>query len=181
MGHHWCQTWLNCKHLPHHCAMPFWKMTILSIDNQDQWLVTCTCIHYTYSTMKIVGSSTISQSDHHVAKTHELECTKVVVPQVVAWGVLQDYWYMCVHVLPRSECSGGCAWYAACCWTLCEAKPKAPQLLWHMAWYEIRYSVMFALVWLHCTGTKNVAKELAKITKGRVKDQEVNWFYWACR
>ena len=35
---------------------------------------------------------------------------------------------------------------------------------------------MFSLVQLHCEGTKNVAKELAKITKGRVRDQDVIWF-----
>lgn len=29
---------------------------------------------------------------------------------------------------------------------------------------------------LNCVGTKNVAKELAKITKGRVRDRDVTWF-----
>ena len=42
-----------------------------------------------YSTMKIVGISTISRGEHHVAQTRELECTKVVVPQVIARGRLQ--------------------------------------------------------------------------------------------
>ena len=35
---------------------------------------------------------------------------------------------------------------------------------------------MFALVRLYHVGTKNVAKELAKITKGRVRDRDVTWF-----
>ena len=42
-----------------------------------------------YSTMKIVGISTISRGEHHVAQTREQECTKVVVPQVIARGKLQ--------------------------------------------------------------------------------------------
>lgn len=29
---------------------------------------------------------------------------------------------------------------------------------------------------LICVGTKNVAKELAKLTKGRVKDRDKTWF-----
>ena len=40
------------------------------------------------STMKIVGISTISRGEH-MAQTRELECTKVVVPQVIAQGRLQ--------------------------------------------------------------------------------------------
>ena len=35
---------------------------------------------------------------------------------------------------------------------------------------------MFELVRLHGVGTKNVAKELAKITKGQVRDRDVTWF-----
>ena len=66
---------------------------------------TYTCmpvIHmYMYSTMKIVGISTISRGEHHVAQTRELECTKVVVPQVVARGRLQSwaiYVYKALHM-----------------------------------------------------------------------------------
>jgi hypothetical protein len=40
----------------------------------------------TYSTKKIIGMCTISREDHRVAQTRELECTKTVVPQVVARG-----------------------------------------------------------------------------------------------
>ena len=58
------------------------------IDNGNE----CMYTYYThmYSTMKIVGISTISRGEHHVAQTRELECTKVVVPQVIARGGLQD-------------------------------------------------------------------------------------------
>ena len=37
---------------------------------------------------------------------------------------------------------------------------------------------MFELVQLHVcwVGTKNVAKELAKVTKGRVRDRDATWF-----
>ena len=42
----------------------------------------------TYSTKKIIGICTISRGAHHVAQTRELECTKAVMPQVVARGEL---------------------------------------------------------------------------------------------
>ena len=35
----------------------------------------------TYST--IIGIATVSRAEHPIAQTRELECTKVVVPQVV--------------------------------------------------------------------------------------------------
>ena len=43
---------------------------------------------YAYSTKKITGMCTISRGDHHVTQICELECTKAVVPQVVAQGKL---------------------------------------------------------------------------------------------
>ena len=62
-----------------------------TIDWQHQWLVH---VHAylldTYSTMKIIGISTNSRGEHQVAQTRELECTKLVVPQVIAWGWLAD-------------------------------------------------------------------------------------------
>ena len=74
-----------------------------------------------------------------MAQTRELECTKVVVPQVIARGRTQGWGY--IHVR-----------HAACCWMLCEAISKAPQLLRHMAWYESNCNsvvFMFALVQLY--------------------------------
>ena len=38
------------------------------------------------STQKILGISTMSRTDHSIAQTRELVCTKIVVPQVVARG-----------------------------------------------------------------------------------------------
>ena len=38
------------------------------------------------STEKIVGLCTISRVDHSTAQTRELECTKVVIPQVIYQG-----------------------------------------------------------------------------------------------
>ena len=35
---------------------------------------------------------------------------------------------------------------------------------------------MFELMQLYWVGTKNVAKELAKVTKGQVRDRDVTWF-----
>jgi hypothetical protein len=51
-------------------------------------------------TMKTVGISTISRHDHHVAQTRELECTKVVVPQVIARYIQCHVYYnaLCVRV-----------------------------------------------------------------------------------
>ena len=40
------------------------------------------------STLKIVGIATISRDEHSVAQTRELECTKVVLPQVIDRGEL---------------------------------------------------------------------------------------------
>ena len=38
------------------------------------------------STHKIVGITTVSRPEHRVAQTHELECTKKVLPQVIERG-----------------------------------------------------------------------------------------------
>lgn len=132
-------------------------------------------VTHSFSTMKIVGISTIARSDHHVAQTREFECTKVVVPEVIDRGELQNF-AVCNYVypsIPRSERSGGCTWHATCSWALCEERSEAAQLFWHMAWYisNLMYSVVvFSPYVMHYVGTKNVAKELAKITKGHVKE-----------
>ena len=36
-----------------------------------------------YSHHKIVGISTLSRKEHTTAQTRELECTKIVIPQVM--------------------------------------------------------------------------------------------------
>jgi hypothetical protein len=50
----------------------------------------CHTHHYDYnlrSTKKIVAISTVSRSDHGVAQTRELACTKVAVPKAIARGM----------------------------------------------------------------------------------------------
>ena len=42
MGHNWRQARLYRKRLPHHCAMPFWKVKTLFIDHT---LMTLTCMY----------------------------------------------------------------------------------------------------------------------------------------
>ena len=46
--------------------------------------------------MKITGISTISRSVHRVAQTRELECTKVVLPEVIGRGKLQTLMYLII-------------------------------------------------------------------------------------
>ena len=41
-----------------------------------------------FSTHRIVGIATLSRQDHRVAQTREVACTKIVLPQVIARGLL---------------------------------------------------------------------------------------------
>ena len=41
---------------------------------------------FMYSHHKIVGISTLSRKEHTTAQTRELECTKIVIPQVMDRG-----------------------------------------------------------------------------------------------
>ena len=43
---------------------------------------------YCNSNKKVVGVSTISRTEHAVAQTRELECTKKVLPQVIGQGII---------------------------------------------------------------------------------------------
>ena len=45
-------------------------------------------LFYVCSTHKILGISTVARSDHAIAQTRELQCTKVVIPQVIARGIM---------------------------------------------------------------------------------------------
>ena len=40
-----------------------------------------------YSTCRIVGISTVSRAEHHVAQTREIVCTRKVMADVVARGM----------------------------------------------------------------------------------------------
>ena len=57
---------------------------------------------HNFSTHKIIGLSTLSRKEHSVAQTREFECTKVVVPQVQARGLLQCL----VSKISIAYCSG---------------------------------------------------------------------------
>ena len=65
----------------------------------------------TYSTLKIIGIATVSRADHPIAQTRELECTKVVVPQVVNRGRLVILCCVCMCMfnllIHRPNCCQG--------------------------------------------------------------------------
>ena len=75
VGNHRCQARLHSQCIPHHGPMPFWKVMKVYVNLVLNWYFTC-------STMKIVGLSTLSRTEHSIPQTRELECTKIVLPQV---------------------------------------------------------------------------------------------------
>ena len=50
------------------------------------------------SNHKIVGISTLSRKEHATAQTRELECTKIVLPQVVERGT-------CIYIIIVRGCA----------------------------------------------------------------------------
>ena len=60
----------------------FLEFKYLEIANWNPFCILCN-----NSNVKIVGISTISREQHLVAQNRELECTKVVLPQVMARGL----------------------------------------------------------------------------------------------
>ena len=53
---------------------------------------TYTCIlHSLFSTHTVVGITTLSRADHLTAQTREYECTRHVLPQVIARGTVLEY------------------------------------------------------------------------------------------
>ena len=83
VGYNWCQTWFHSQCLSHHCALYIWKVNNI-VDSLD-WI---SLLFYVYSTHKILGISTVARPDHVIAQTRELECTKVVILQVIARGIM---------------------------------------------------------------------------------------------
>ena len=64
------------------------------------------------STQRIVGLSTINRTEHSVAQTRELQCTKAVLPQVISRGknhVCKKYmkYFWPKHTVLRPKCCGG--------------------------------------------------------------------------
>lgn len=95
------------------------------------------------STMKIVGLSTLSRTEHSIPQTRELECTKIVVPQVKDRGL-----------------------------NIVEVAHDMQQQVSKFVTNEMKLVNSFD-TW---HGTKNVAKQLKKITQGPKKETNVSWF-----
>lgn len=132
---------------------------------------------YFLSTKKIIAVLTVSRSDHGIAQTRELVCTKFVVPQAIARGMFNEY--MCAHAhniwLYRSESCGGCSWYSKVGIKVCQNRLRADKFLRYLAWYAMYYSDA-CFQYINNSGTKNVKKSMEKITKGRVMDKGKTWF-----
>lgn len=95
------------------------------------------------STQKIMGISTISRTGHGVAQTRELQCTKTVLPAVIARGVdVREVAHDMQAQVTR--------------FVTTELKLLNSYDTWH--------------------GTKNVTKQLKKITQGLVRDRGIKWF-----
>ena len=130
-----------------------------------------------YSTHKIVGISTLSRAVHGTAQTREYACTKVVIPQVIARGMHVCVWCCEVRVL----------------FTGLKIKEVAHDIQQQVSkyinrlglvnyfdtWHGMRSILLCVLVSTNCIctiGTKNVRKEMKKISKGRVRDRDKTWF-----
>ena len=58
---------------------------------------------YYSSTSKIVGICTVSREQHTIAQTRELECTKIVIPEVISPGIILNEMHGCIYIHP---CAG---------------------------------------------------------------------------
>ena len=133
-----------------------------------------TCM-YSTSTMKIVGVSTISRGEHHVAQTRELECIKVVVPQAlleVGFKVRAIHVYKALHISIHSP---GLKIVDDMQLAVGRYMKQDLKLLNSFdTWHGMKLTAMVCSVYvcigatIHRVGIKNVAKERTKITKGRV-------------
>ena len=84
-----------------------------------------------YSTNRIVGISTVSRTDHGIAQTRELQCTKIVIPQVIARGKLTYNLYNKIinGFNVRSQCDGSGTRYAVKGDTVCDHELWVVELL----------------------------------------------------
>ena len=84
-----------------------------------------------YRTNKIVGISTVSRTDKGIAQTRELQCTKIVISQVIARGKLTYNLYnKIIHGFNvRAQCHEGGTRYAVAGGTLCEHERWVVELL----------------------------------------------------
>ena len=137
-----------------------------------------------------MGISTLSRTEHSTAQTRETECCKVVLPQVQKRGqnsILELYLvliyptYLCALGLHITEVAhdiqGQVSKYVTKDLGLVNSYDT-----WHGMFRITIVSVLTLLCKAldthscHFIGTKNVAKELRKITEGRVRDRDVSWF-----
>ncbi|XP_064383612.1 uncharacterized protein LOC135332186 isoform X1 [Halichondria panicea] len=130
------------KALPHYSTKGEWVITDARHDSTaNAYHTTVPCL--SGSTHKILGISTISRTEHSVAQTRELQCTKVVLPQVIARGL---------NVTEVGH----------------DMQAQVAKYVTHTLNLINSYDTWH--------GTKNVARELKKITEGRVRDRNITWF-----
>ena len=138
----------------------------------------------------MVGISTLSRTEHSTAQTRETECCKVVLPQVQKRGqnsILELYLvlicltYLCALGLHITEVAhdiqGQVSKYVTKDLGLVNSYDT-----WH-GMFRITICSVLTLLYktldthsCHFIGTKNVAKELRKITEGRIRDRDISWF-----
>ena len=70
------------------------------------------------SNHKIVGISTLSRKEHATAQTRELECTKIVLPQVVERGTCTCI-YIIIYIIIYMYMGVLCCFALFVCLTLC--------------------------------------------------------------
>ncbi len=133
--------------------------------------------HLLYSTQKIVGISTLSRTDHAVAQTREFQCTTVVLPQVIARGEMILIVKQSNHVFvftalnvteDAHDMQAQVSKYVTQTLKLVNSYDT-----WHgnNDFYHYDYFICYK-----CLGTKNVARQMKKITEGRVRDRDLTWF-----
>ena len=66
--------------------------------------------HGLHSTVKVVGVCTVSREEHTIAQTRELECTKIVLPEVISRGecTKTTFTFLRLFCIHRTECCGSC-------------------------------------------------------------------------
>ena len=124
-----------------------------------------------------MGICTVSWEQHTIAQTRELECTKIVLPEVISRGrytegiiLVHRAMYLGLNVVEVAHdiqhsvtryitdslglINSYDTWHGALCgyWSKNCIKSSSP------------------------AGTKNVDKLMKKITEGRVRDRDVTWF-----
>ena len=118
---------------------------------------------------------TLSRSDHSIAQTRELACTKIVLPQVMARGE-------CLILLNRINLFflGMNIVEVAHDMNSTVSSYITDELgLWNSydTWHGNFISLLFmCILKLQDTGTKNVSKSLKPLTEGAQKRRNITWF-----